>query len=69
MEPAILVHIILGSTLSLLIILTIYYILRMLLSSQEQKANFKAKFKRFGILTVVVYVVYMGWVFIKNNFI
>ncbi len=69
MEPAILVHIIMGSILSLLIVLTVYYLLRILMSTQEQKANFKTKFIRFGILSVVVYIVYMGWVFIKNNLI
>ncbi len=67
MEPTILAHIILGSTLSLFIILTAYYLLRMLLSPEEKKAVFNSRLRRSAIITIILFVAYMGWVFIKKS--
>jgi hypothetical protein len=68
MEPTILTHIILGSILTLSIIITVFLLLRMLLAPSAQKVIFSARFRKFAIITVVLFICYMGWIFIKKTF-
>jgi hypothetical protein len=68
MELTILAHIILGSILTLSIIITAFLLLRLLLAPSAKKAIFSARFRKSAIITVVLFISYMGWIFIKKTF-
>lgn len=67
MEFTILAHIILGSILTISIIFTLFFLLRMLFTNNSNKAIFKARFGKSAIFTVVLFIVYMGWIFVKKT--
>ncbi|QOY35630.1 hypothetical protein AWH56_023645 [Anaerobacillus isosaccharinicus] len=66
MEPTILAHIILGSILTGSIIITVFFLLRMLFAPSTQKAIFSARLRKSAIITVILFISYMGWIFIKK---
>lgn len=68
MDFIILTHIILGSILSLFIGLTIYYLLKMLITPDRNKAIFSARLRQSSLITLLLFVVYIGWIFIKKSF-
>lgn len=68
MEPTILAHIILGSILTLSIIITVFFLLKMLLAPSNQKAAVTARLRKSAFSTIALFILYMGWVFIKKNF-
>ncbi|OIJ10805.1 hypothetical protein BKP37_17235 [Anaerobacillus alkalilacustris] len=63
-----LTHIILGTTLTFFIVLTIYFLLRLLFAKKEKKDTFTVHFRRTGVITIVLFIVYMSWIFIKKTF-
>lgn len=68
MEPTILAHIILGSILTASIIVTVFFLLRMLIAPSTQKPIFSARLRKSTIITVILFISYMGWIFIKKTF-
>ncbi|MCT8138246.1 hypothetical protein H1D32_11075 [Anaerobacillus sp. CMMVII] len=68
MDPTILAHIILGSILTISIITTVFFVVRMLFAPKADQPVFKRRFRKSAIITVVLFISYMGWVFIKRTF-
>ncbi|MDQ0255279.1 4-hydroxybenzoate polyprenyltransferase [Evansella vedderi] len=68
MEPYVLVHIILGSILTLAIIVTLYFLVRLLLAPKDKKTSYKPLFRKSLISTVALYTGYMIMIWSKNTF-
>ncbi|MCD8511559.1 MAG: hypothetical protein LRY73_17980 [Bacillus sp. (in: Bacteria)] len=68
MEPIILMHIILGSILTLAIIVTLFFLIKFFMTPKDNRATAKKRLITSAIITVAIYVGYMGMVAIKNNF-
>lgn len=68
MEFTTLVHIILGSTLTLLLAITSYFLVRMLFFFGNNKAEYTTKLRKFGLASIIVFGIYMLWIFIKKAF-
>lgn len=68
MEFTVLVHIVLGSILTIGIILTGYNLLRTAMAPADKRALFVAGARRSAIWTVALFVVYFVWIWVKRSF-
>jgi cell division protein FtsX len=66
MTTSILVHSILGTILTIAILLTAYNLVRMVLAPQEQKQAFTLGFRRSAIWTVALFIIYFLWILAKR---
>ncbi|MBS4024309.1 MAG: hypothetical protein KGZ96_01395 [Clostridia bacterium] len=63
-----LTHIILGSVLAITLLLTAYYLMRLVLAPQEKKLAFSSGLRKSAIWTVALFAIYFIWIMIKRAF-
>ncbi|SDZ65773.1 hypothetical protein SAMN05421736_12636 [Evansella caseinilytica] len=68
MEPFVLLHIILGSILTLAIIMTLVFLLRWLLAPKEKKSSVFPAFRKSAITAAAIFLGYMLMVWVKKLF-
>ncbi|OEF97407.1 hypothetical protein [Desulfuribacillus alkaliarsenatis] len=60
------VHIILGSALTIAMLITAFQLLQFFLSKSDKKPIYLSKVRQYGITSIILFAVYMLWIAKKS---
>jgi hypothetical protein len=61
-----LMHIILGSVLTVFLVFTAYNLLRLALAPGEKRGSYAAGARRFAVYSLILFVIYFIWIAVKR---